>query len=290
MATGSATGWAFAAGWLLTAPAAWAQNAPPPTLRAGVLAVPHAIDGRLNEPAWAAADAIDSFTETDPVEGAPPSGRTVVRVLAGPKALVIGSVPLPRSGTRSTAPGAGWPVVTSPTRRRAFAGTKTFSSACGAWRRAATISVATPLRMASGSSTRTRTMCWRWRTGGFSNTRARAPARSPGSPESSRHAAAPLLARRSRRAVTDRLVDRAACRPEGETAAEPAIRFTRHGTGSVFAPAARHRRYAASNRVCLNLVRLVRYQAIMHGVRSDLPYPEGAFTAPIDLARWLWTR
>lgn len=90
MATGSATGWAFAAGWLLTAPAAWAQNAPPPTLRAGVLAAPHAIDGRLNEPAWAAADAIDSFTETDPVEGAPPSGRTVVRVLAGPRALVIG--------------------------------------------------------------------------------------------------------------------------------------------------------------------------------------------------------
>lgn len=42
--------------------------------------------------------------------------------------------------------------------------------------------------------------------------------------------------------------------------------------------------------VCLNLVLLVQYQAFMHGVRSNLPYPKGAFTAPIDLVRWLWTR
>jgi hypothetical protein len=36
--------------------------------------------------------SIDGFTQTDPAEGAPPGGRTVVKVLAGPKALVIGIV------------------------------------------------------------------------------------------------------------------------------------------------------------------------------------------------------
>ena len=51
---------------------------------------PLAIDGLLTETAWATAEAIESFTQTDPSEGAPPSARTTVRVLAGPKAIVIG--------------------------------------------------------------------------------------------------------------------------------------------------------------------------------------------------------
>jgi hypothetical protein len=50
----------------------------------------HAIDGRLDETAWATTEIIDSFIQADPDEGAPASARTTVRVLAGPKALVIG--------------------------------------------------------------------------------------------------------------------------------------------------------------------------------------------------------
>lgn len=75
---------------LSVAAGARAQDPPAPTLRAGALAPEHVIDGRLAEPAWAAAEAADGFVQTDPTEGAPASGRTVVRVLAGPKALVIG--------------------------------------------------------------------------------------------------------------------------------------------------------------------------------------------------------
>ena len=70
--------------------AAQAQEAPPPTVRAGALIERIAVDGRLIEPEWAAAVSIDALTQTDPHEGAPPSARTTVRVLAGPKALVIG--------------------------------------------------------------------------------------------------------------------------------------------------------------------------------------------------------
>ncbi len=67
-----------------------AQAVPAPELRAGVLEVAHRIDGRLDEAGWAAAGVIDTFTQADPREGAPASARTTVRVLAGPKALVIG--------------------------------------------------------------------------------------------------------------------------------------------------------------------------------------------------------
>ena len=67
-----------------------AQETLPPSLKAGVLADSHAIDGRLIEPAWANAPTIDAFIQTEPTEGAPPSARTTVRVLAGSTALVIG--------------------------------------------------------------------------------------------------------------------------------------------------------------------------------------------------------
>ena len=63
-----------------------------PTLRVGTLPDGLAIDGVLDEAAWATADATDTFAQTDPDEGTPPAGRTVVRVLAGPKAVVIGIV------------------------------------------------------------------------------------------------------------------------------------------------------------------------------------------------------
>jgi hypothetical protein len=64
----------------------------PPSLRAGALPAAIVIDGRLTEPAWESADVTDAFRQTDPVEGAPPTARTRVRVLADAHALVIGIV------------------------------------------------------------------------------------------------------------------------------------------------------------------------------------------------------
>ena len=82
-------------GLLLSAPSLLlAQDAKPPTptLRAGALTDAVHIDGAVTEDVWAAAPMIDAFTQTDPVEGAAPSARTVVRVLVSPKALVFGIV------------------------------------------------------------------------------------------------------------------------------------------------------------------------------------------------------
>ena len=63
-----------------------------PSLRAGALTTPIVIDGRLTEPAWQAAETIDDFRQTDPVEGAAPTARTRVQVLADSRSLVIGIV------------------------------------------------------------------------------------------------------------------------------------------------------------------------------------------------------
>jgi hypothetical protein len=82
-----------------TAPAA-AQNTPSPAVRAASVADRHVIDGRLDEPAWANAERIDSFTQTDPREGAVASARTIVRVLAGPTGLVIGIEAAQPAGVR----------------------------------------------------------------------------------------------------------------------------------------------------------------------------------------------
>jgi hypothetical protein len=83
---------AAAFAYALSHTSALAQNVEPPRLRAGTLNRAVQIDGVLDEGEWSSADAVDAFTQTDPSEGAPPSGRTIVRVLAGPKALVIGIV------------------------------------------------------------------------------------------------------------------------------------------------------------------------------------------------------
>jgi hypothetical protein len=48
------------------------------------------IDGVLDEPAWAVSPAIDDLVMVEPRAGERPTGRTIVRVLAGPKALVFG--------------------------------------------------------------------------------------------------------------------------------------------------------------------------------------------------------
>ena len=73
-----------------TAAAAHAQEPQDHTIRAGALNGHISVDGVLDEPAWSGADVADGFTQADPSEGAPPSGATRVRVLAGPKALLIG--------------------------------------------------------------------------------------------------------------------------------------------------------------------------------------------------------
>src|SRR5215212_6101613 len=71
------------------APGAAAQDTAP-MLRAGTMTTRVVIDGHLNEAAWQAAGTIDDFRQTDPVEGAAPTARTRVQVLADAKSLVIG--------------------------------------------------------------------------------------------------------------------------------------------------------------------------------------------------------
>jgi hypothetical protein len=48
------------------------------------------VDGRLDEPEWSSADSIANLTQIEPVEGARPTGTTVVHVLATADALIIG--------------------------------------------------------------------------------------------------------------------------------------------------------------------------------------------------------
>src|SRR5262245_57445000 len=61
-----------------------------PTLLAGVLPDVLELNGHLDEPAWQAAPSIEDLVMVEPRRGDPPTGRTIVKVLAGPKALVFG--------------------------------------------------------------------------------------------------------------------------------------------------------------------------------------------------------
>ncbi|MEJ7809580.1 MAG: DUF5916 domain-containing protein [Gemmatimonadaceae bacterium] len=75
----------------LVAPSGWSQQTPVrPSLHAGQLAGGVHLDGVLDEPAWRAADSIPSLTQIEPREGTAPSATTVVRVLAGAEAIIIG--------------------------------------------------------------------------------------------------------------------------------------------------------------------------------------------------------
>lgn len=82
----------------LTLASSWAPlraqeaGAPAPSLRAGRLAAPLKLDGRLDEPAWRTADSIATLTQVTPVEGGPAASRTVVRVLASSKEIVFGII------------------------------------------------------------------------------------------------------------------------------------------------------------------------------------------------------
>ena len=61
-------------------------------LRAGQLEEPIVLDGLLDEPAWDRAPSIDNLVMIVPQEGGEPTGRTIVRVLAGPREIVFGVV------------------------------------------------------------------------------------------------------------------------------------------------------------------------------------------------------
>lgn len=63
----------------------------PPRVRASRTAEPPAIDGRLDEAAWAAADEVRGLIQREPAEGAPASEETVVRVLYDEEALYVGA-------------------------------------------------------------------------------------------------------------------------------------------------------------------------------------------------------
>ena len=80
-----------AAGLLaLASPVAAAAPGTVPRLAVSALTADIVIDGRLDEAAWASAAKSEDLTQVDPREGAAASAATRVRVLAGPKAIVIG--------------------------------------------------------------------------------------------------------------------------------------------------------------------------------------------------------
>jgi hypothetical protein len=68
---------------------------------------PMIVDGRLDEGAWASARVTDAFTQQYPLEGAPPSERTELRVLYDDRALYVGIICFEKTS----------PVVARLTRR-----------------------------------------------------------------------------------------------------------------------------------------------------------------------------
>lgn len=62
----------------------------PPRLQVGVPRGAVHVDGRLDEPAWATADSIADLAQVEPNQGAAPTARTVVRVLATGDAIIFG--------------------------------------------------------------------------------------------------------------------------------------------------------------------------------------------------------
>lgn len=75
---------------LCVSPAARAQVAPPIAIRATPATTPPVIDGRLDDEVWLGAEVIDDFTQVNPVNGAPPTERTEVRVLFDADHLYLG--------------------------------------------------------------------------------------------------------------------------------------------------------------------------------------------------------
>jgi hypothetical protein len=60
------------------------------TLQATEIMTSVRLDGRLDEPFWATADSVADLRQREPLQGAPASERTVVRVVRDAKALYVG--------------------------------------------------------------------------------------------------------------------------------------------------------------------------------------------------------
>jgi len=69
---------------------AYAQDAP--RVRAGAISGELRVDGVLDEAAWASAEIISRFIQTDPAEGQPASTATTVRVIANATSIAIGII------------------------------------------------------------------------------------------------------------------------------------------------------------------------------------------------------
>ncbi|MEO6446030.1 MAG: DUF5916 domain-containing protein, partial [Gemmatimonadaceae bacterium] len=81
----------LASAFLLLSPTLAAQQpTATPSLRVATVSGAIRLDGRLDEALWAEADSIGNLTQIEPQQGAAPSGRTVVRVVATDDALVFG--------------------------------------------------------------------------------------------------------------------------------------------------------------------------------------------------------
>ena len=76
------------------------RHAAAPQIRAARVRGTIAVDGRLDEASWTAAEPATHFTQTDPAEGQPATERTEVRVLVGEDALYIGARLYDRSPDR----------------------------------------------------------------------------------------------------------------------------------------------------------------------------------------------
>jgi hypothetical protein len=103
----------------LNAATSAAQDGAPPSLRVGSLSKGVRIDGDWTKPSGAPLTRSMRFTQSDPSEGAAPTGRTVVRVLASAKAIVAGILcedPDPSGIVRRDAPLASEDHVRVSTR------------------------------------------------------------------------------------------------------------------------------------------------------------------------------
>ncbi len=80
------TWFAPAVGGVIHSTPGWGQQ----STRVAAASSPIRLDGRLDEPAWAAADSITDFHQREPTEGAPASERTVVRIVRDAGALYVG--------------------------------------------------------------------------------------------------------------------------------------------------------------------------------------------------------
>jgi len=76
--------------WAKASAPACGQESDQPRLPVGVLPADLRLDGKLDEASWAAAPGIDDLIMVEPRQGDHPTGRTTVKVLAGPKTLVFG--------------------------------------------------------------------------------------------------------------------------------------------------------------------------------------------------------